>query len=312
MNKNFFSKIVISFFVFFFFFWVKSISAEFKSTDKKTDNITFSWTDVENALIYKIDYWTNSSNLNNSTDYIDWLEYKIFDLTPWTQYYFSLVWYDENWKDIYKSSNLTVSTLEAWSNTLKALSVEKAEMIWKNIIEVSFSNEISDKDPSSREFMIENVNNSDELIDVIKSEISKTNKKNLVLTLEENLKIWNSYKVTVLNIRDILNQNIEFWVNSEAILVAKELEEKMPELNSAAEEKSPELDMPVESLSGEILVSNWDLAWVDLNSAWIDPSVLTEATDASKLPQTWPESILVLLLAIIFSWIFFAYRFKKV
>lgn len=316
MNKRFFSIMFALLVSFFMLIWVQNANAEFKTTEKKSNNITFSWDAVEKALIYKIDYGTSSEKLDKSTDYIDSLSYTIFDLTPSTNYYFRLIWYDENANEIYKSEDISITTSDV-SSQLNQLFVEKADMIWKNMIEISFSNDISDKDESSREFMVENSKDANELLEVVKTEISKTNKKNLILTLEDELVIWNSYKITVLNIRDIYDQNIEFWVDSEAIVIAKKIEESLPELNSASEEVDENTNLS-ETWSTYLVANeenewlNWDLAWVDLNSGWVEPTVLTESTDVSKLPQTWPESILILLLAIIFSWIIFAYRFRKI
>lgn len=312
MAKTFLIKLLLIAVSFtFFVLWVNSVSAEFKSTEKKSDSITFSWESVENALIYKINYGNISWTYDKSTDYIDALTYSIFDLTPWTQYYFSLVWLDEDANEIYKSSELSITTPELdekSDSTLKNLSLEKAEMVWENMIEISFSNDISDKDEDSREFMIENTKDSNELLEVTKSEISKTNKKNLILTLDEKLKVGNTYKVTVLNIRDIYDQNIEFWVDSEAIFTSKAIEESIIELNSASEEETVLEATTLESTWGEV----GNISWVDLNSAWVDASVLTEASEISKLPQTWPKEILIFLLAVVLSWIVFAYRFRKV
>lgn len=303
MNKRIFSKIVVFLFSFLMLVWIQNVNAEFKTTEKKSNSASFSWSAVENALIYKIDFGTSSTALDKSTDYIDSLTYTVFDLIPWTQYYFSLVWYDENANEIYKSEQITVTT--PGSDASSPLSLEDAKMVWPNKVELSFSNDINDLSAEQREFRIENIKDTNDILEVTETEVSKTNKKNLVITLDKEPVIWTEYKIIVLSIRDIYNQNIEFWVDSEATFLWVEIDEIIPELNSAENEPT------VEVSSEELKWPTWDLAWVDLNSAWVDPSVLTEATDASKLPQTWPESILVLLLAIIFSWIVFAYRFRK-
>ncbi|MDD3794238.1 MAG: fibronectin type III domain-containing protein [Candidatus Gracilibacteria bacterium] len=316
MNKRFFSIMFALLVSFFMLIGVQNANAEFKTTEKKSNNITFSWDAVEKALIYKIDYGTSSEKLDKSTDYIDSLSYTIFDLTPSTNYYFRLIGYDENANEIYKSEDISITTSDV-SSQLNQLFVEKADMIGKNMIEISFSNDISDKDESSREFMVENSKDANELLEVVKTEISKTNKKNLILTLEDELVIGNSYKITVLNIRDIYDQNIEFGVDSEAIVIAKKIEESLPELNSASEEVDENTNLS-ETGSTYLVANeeneglNGDLAGVDLNSGGVEPTVLTESTDVSKLPQTGPESILILLLAIIFSGIIFAYRFRKI
>lgn len=302
MFNKFFNRIALVFISFFIVLNVSSVSAEFKAATTKSTSVDFTWEAVDKVFIYKINYWVDSSKdvaYDKNTDFIDSTSYTLFDLTPWTSYYLTLVWYDELWNESYKSNEIMVTT--PWSDSWKskALVLEDANLVWKNKVELSFSNEINELSAEEREFRIENIKDTNDILEVLESEVSKTNKKNLILTLDKEVAIWNEYKIVVLNIRDVLNQNIEFWVDSEATFVWTEIDETMPDLNAASEEEP-------------VWVDNWELGWVDLNSADVDPSVLTEAEDTKNLPKTWPEQVLIFILAFVLSGVIFVYRFRRV
>lgn len=302
MFNKLFTKLSLVFISFFMILNISSVSAEFKAASTKSTSVDFTWEAVDKVFIYKINYWTDSSKVvayDKNTDFIDSTSYTLFDLTPGTTYYLSLVWYDELWNESYKSNEIIVIT--PWSDSWKSktLVLEDANLVWKNKVELSFSNEINDLSAEEREFRIENIKDTNDILEVLESEVSKTNKKNLILTLDKEVVVWTEYKVVVLNIRDVLNQNIEFWVDSEATFVWAEIDETMPDLNAASEEEPAWVD-------------NGELGWVDLNSADVDSNVLTEAEDTDKLPKTWPEQILIFILAFVLSGIIFVYRFRRV
>jgi len=298
MSNKFFAKLATFFVSFFILLNVSSVSAEFKASSTKSTSVDFTWEAVDNVFIYKIDYGTKSSkdaSYDKKTDFIDSTSYTIFDLTPGTNYYLSLVWYDELWKETYKSSEIKVTTPWSDSKTTNALFLEDANLVWLDKVELTFSNEINELSAEEREFKIENVKNSNDILEVLETEVSKTNKKNLILTLDKEPTIWEEYKIVVLNIRDVFNQNIEFGVDSEATFIWVEIDEENIDLNSAEE-----------------VVDNWDLAWVDLNAADVEPSVLSEADETEKLPKTGPEQILIFILAFVITGIVFVYRFRRV
>ncbi|MDD2907093.1 MAG: fibronectin type III domain-containing protein [Candidatus Gracilibacteria bacterium] len=328
MFNNFFKKIILTFSVVFFIFGASSVSADFKATSIKSDNIDFSWTAVKDVFIYKINYGNDSSTVvkyDKVSDTVNSTSYKVFDLTPGTKYYFTLVGFDDLGKENYKSEEISVTTLgKGEVNNL--LYLEDSNMVGIDKVELTFSNEINDLSAEEREFRVENVLNSNDILEVLSSEVSKTNKKNLVLTLDKEPVIGEQYKVTVLNIRDIYNQNIEFGVDSEATFIGTKLDENNNILNSANNQTSNNQDLNANTNSGNMLNSTdsgvvvtsenssnpGNLGGMDLNSADINGSVLGVSDEASKLPKTGPEEILIFILAFIVSGIIFAYRFRKI
>lgn len=356
MNKIILSKI----FVFLVLFSSFSISnADFKATNPTSNSISFSWTAIENVFIYKILYWLDSSKTvkyDKESDYIEKTSYTLYDLVSKTNYYFTLVWYDETWKEIYKSSEISASTSDKKVVNFESLFIEDAVQVSKNKIELLFSNEISDLNNYDREFKIENVKNPNDVFEVKDTAISLENKKNLLLTLDKEPVVWQDYKLIVLNIRDIYDQNIEFWVNSEAIFkwveITQEQESKFSsnkdyfsfsELNSAwtndkdtssnnvnstttsstNEDKKDtvnqlddknndnQITSTTTSVVGTNTIESWNLAWVELNSANVWNNVLSESEEISKLPVTWPEQIIFVLIAILLSWFIYIYKFIR-
>ncbi|MDD3145644.1 MAG: fibronectin type III domain-containing protein [Candidatus Gracilibacteria bacterium] len=314
MFNNYFKKIVVTIVSLFLLFSLNSVSAEFKSTSIKSDSIDLSWDPVEGVFIYKVNYGTDSSttiNYDKITDYIDKTTTSVFDLTPGTKYYFTVVGYDDLGNEKYKSSEISATTSGTGEKT-NSLYLEDSNMVGLDKVELTFSNEINALSAEEREFRIENIGDSNDILEVLSSEVSKTNSKNLVLTLDKEPKIGTEYKVIVLNIRDIYNQNIEFGVDSEATFIGVKIDETMINLNAATENTGA--TNTGTSSSGELIPNQNEvtLGGVDLNSADVNSNVLSAADDTSKLPTTGPEEILIFILAFIVSGIIFAYRFRKI
>ena len=135
MFNKLFTKLTLVFISFFMILNIYSVSAEFKAASTKSTSVDFTWEAVDKVFIYKINYWTDSSKdvaYDKNTDFIDSTSYTLFDLTPGTTYYLSLVWYDELWNESYKSDEISVVT--PWSDSWKSktLVLEDANLVWKN------------------------------------------------------------------------------------------------------------------------------------------------------------------------------------
>jgi hypothetical protein len=137
------------------------------------------------------------------------------------------------------------------------------------------------------------------------------------LVLDKDLVNENEYKVIVLKIEDIYWQNIKYWVDSEAIFyyyyteeTPKEVEvEPETDLNSASEvEENNDIEEIVPLEEQEVKSSIWG---TNLNSWDVENQVTVVAKDNTKLPTTWPEHILLLILAIIIWGLVFVYNYRK-
>lgn len=176
-------------------------------------------------------------------------------------------------------------------NSFKVLS---SEMIWETEIKLTFSDEISSD--WDRNFRIELSNNPWVFFYVVNSKILE-NPKNLILEIDSKLIAWNTYKVIVRSITNKIWKNIEYWVNAETEFVAKDFSDG-------------KLNLP-DIIKEPIDLNSAGPNWKDLEKKDIKKDVILTSKEKKKLPTAWPEHILLFILAILFSGIFFLYRFKK-
>lgn len=281
-----------------------------------SESLILKWEDVEWAIAYSIDYWTESWTWKTSkTDLIDIPEYIFEGLEENTTYYFSVIWFDDLANEIYSSYEIAINTLPKDSESEEEVTwlyLEDSYMTWKNQIELIFSNELDNEPLTEREFKIESINNFNDYFEVLSTSLSEQDSKTLILELDWEPTIWVEYKVVVLSIKDIYNQNIENWVDSDATFLWVEIEEEV-ELNSAIDKEPIKIDEPVEvyePVEVEIKEENQN-AWKDINEDEVNSNIIKVSQDNSKLPITWPEHFLLIALAFIFSALVFVFKFKK-
>lgn len=273
--------------------------------------LTLEWDSVESSDFYQIDYWTESWNYSEKEEFIFDTNHTFTELEPNTTYYFSLTWKDEWENQIFKEDELSVTTSESVSSSdnsndsntneeeLSLFLVESSEMVWEDKIELVFSNPLKDESHDDRKFKVEWLENPNDYFEVVDSYIKEDENKTLVLTLDWTPSAWEEYKVIVLSTKDINDQSIEYWVDSETVFewvdasIFQEQEEEI-ELNSAWEE-------PTET-------SN---AWAEVDSDTVDNNLLNVADSNEKLPQTWPTQTFIVLLSLLFWALILFNRFKK-
>jgi hypothetical protein len=226
------------------------------------------------------------------------------------------------WKSLLILSLLFVTfSTNVFAATNQELYVEDAFVTcWANEFEITFSNEISEEsiELDGSLFRIESIDSPEDSYEVIEKSIDSFEKKVMILTLNRDFVNWERYKVTVLKIVDIYWQNIVNWVDSEAEFSYLGLDDRCMEdnwLNSANE-----VDENVENVENVENIDNnnvdvdveGDLWGVSLNAWDVENQVLVVAEDNSKLPVTWPEHILLLILALIFWGWLFIYKYRKI
>lgn len=278
--------------------------------------LTLGWDSVEGADFYQIDYWTESWNYTEIEEFIFNTSHTFTDLDPSTTYYFSLTWKDEWENQVFKEDefSITTSSDSIWSDNdsstnnneqeMSLFMVESSEMVWENEIELVFSNPLKDESHDDRKFKVEWVENPNDYFEVVDSYIKEDEDNILVLTLDWTPSIWTEYKVIVLSTKDINNQSIEYWVDSETVFewidaseiqVVEEDKEDEVELNAAWAEPSEE-------------TSN---AWAEVDADTVNSNLINVADSNERLPQTWPTQTFIVLLSLLFWALIFYNRFKK-
>lgn len=289
-----------------------------KLTTLESDNITessvdLSWSPVDWYYVYEVSFSEESKEINDynmNTDYIEWLSTTISDLESDTTYYFSLYWYDELWNKNILSDEIFLNTKSV--SEVNELKVLDAEMYDLDKIKVTFSNELNDSEGTIRDFKISAVDDNFDTYDVIETEILEEDENSIILTLDSKPAVDKEYKIIVLDITDIYNQNIEYGIDSEIVFYAEEtiLEEVVEETNSWTVIDDTEEEVELNSAKEEEQTEA-NVTWTDLSEDDVNKNVVSVANENNKLPQTWPEQVLLLILAIIFSGLFFVSRFKK-
>ncbi len=296
-------KILVSILAISFLFSQANADSNFRVSSNDSSGLVFDWEASDWSEMYRIDYWKESWIVEDSIDFLSDTTYTFTDLESNTSYYFSLVWYDEWGNQAFKSNELKANTLE-WLSTswnqenLGLFFVEQSKMIWENEIELTFSNPIKDEDKENRKFKVEWVENPNDYFEVLDSFIKETDNKTLILTLDGIPKKWEQYKIIVLSTKDINDQNIEFWVDSETVFEWVDISDIQYEVNE-------------DELS---LNSAWDEAsnvWVEVNSEDINNNVISVAQSNERLPQTWPAQTLLVFLSLLFWSLILFNRFKK-
>ncbi len=276
--------------------------------------LTLGWDSVEWADFYQIEYWTESWNYTEIEEFIFNNSHTFTDLEPSTKYYFSLIWKDEWENQVFKEDEFSVTTSDSiwlsndWSTNnneqeLSLFMVESSEMVWENEIELVFSNPLKDESHDDRKFKVEWVENPNDYFEVVDSYIKEDKDNVLVLTLDWTPSVWTEYKVIVLSTKDVNNQSIEYWVDSETVfewidaseIQVVEKDEEEIELNAAWAEPSEE-------------TSN---AWAEIDKDTVNSNLINVADSNERLPQTWPTQTFIVLLSLLFWALIFYNRFKK-
>lgn len=316
---KFISKI-FSIFVLSFSFVLSALAIDAPSNletiSKTNSSVDLKWDLVEGASMYTVYYWTESgfdSYYQEITDFTEDNTLTVENLEEWT-YYFSVVAYDSVWEESSYSNELMIdinSVEETTNQSFETTDIvvdqtvdfvlESIEQTAYNKLVLTFSQELDNSEEAVREFKIINKADSFDSFDVILSEIDEEDAKKVELTLDRDTTIWNEYELVVIAINNTNWENIESGIDSVETFVTAEIEEvveeEVIELNSAAEEAPKE-----------------EVAWPtgeNIDPETIEKTTLVVAENTEKLPQTWPEHILMLILSIVLWALVFVFKFKK-
>ena len=189
--------------------------------DSNTDtSVSLSWDTAEGAVMYYILY-SKESGITNwydlNTDLIENNYFNITDLESGANYYFSVVSFDENWDESSYSNELTVNL---WWNDGNDFVLESVNVLMKDVIELNFSENLSDWNDPIREFRITNAIDDLDFFDVVSSELNVQDKSKITLILDRELIEWNEYEVVIVAITSDWGKNIESWIDNAIKFIA--------------------------------------------------------------------------------------------
>jgi len=263
-------------------------------------SITVQWNSDPDALGYYVHYDTASGEAswyrNEVPDLIEDAEYTIEWLKPSTQYFIAISAVDIDGEESDVSPEVALFT--TGEATSQAFALEGVEATWIQELTLTFNSQLEDTQDAEREFLIIN-SQTDEEIFVEDTELDQEETNKLILSLDRELVLSGSYDFTILSIIDVNGRNIESGIDAltnfqvpESFVEESVEPEVIVELPDQEELPEPELNAapPTESLDGGNagqIVSG--------NSLEKDTTQTAESSD--QLPQTWPEHVLLFLLA---------------
>lgn len=285
-------------------------------------SLTLEWDPVEGALGYYVYYDTRSwvtgwyenegsTLIEDTTETIQWL-------TPGTEYFVALTVVDDAWKESSFSPESSFTTPGGDNSPAFALSL--VEATWPQELTLTFSADLDTSVSAQREFIILNSVTEEELY-VESTQISPTSDRMLVLSLDRELILQDSYDFTILSIVDSNGRNIEsgidaitnFTVPSEFIDPAN----MNVDFNSAGPEEEQQQEevvaiaepVPVvpQTSTG---ITGWNTGtMISNNEVQKNTEVTAETTE--KLPQTGAEHVILLLIALLLGLGYIWYGSRK-
>jgi len=295
-------------------------------------SIELDWQDVNDVLGYYIYYWESSGSWSEyDVEWVDLIEtsdHILTNLTPETKYYIAVTAVDDVWSESEKSPELEAMTLALWEMPQStSLRVVDAIVIDDSSVELVFSQNMEGWNSAQREFIIENTTNWEEIwIDI--SDIVPGNPKNILTILDRKLLPNTNYKVTVLDIRDSEGNTIESWIDAFVNFTTPEtfiidLESAWIQNPSTTDTNQDEnnnvSDTPEDTNNPQIQDTNnptenqqdvsvqswntpqWNNAGTTISLDDVAQNTVTTAANNEKLPQTWPEHWILLLVTVMLA-----------
>lgn len=302
---------------------------DLRTLEVSDTTILLDWEDVEGAIGYYLYYGTKSASGGTydteGINLIDESEFLVEELDANTDYYLAITSVDEFGTESSHSQELEQKTLAQWS-VAEAVNfrIKGVEVIAPETLSFEFSGELETGAAAVREFIIEEkIAGTDLAVDI--SDIDPTDPKKVIVVLSWEMKPVTQYKVTVLDIRDADGNTIESWVDAfisfttPAVLDEEEPEEETPAPEVTPEEETTEntnteeeVELEAAGPEQETVEVNEGNAGTNISTDELSQNTSMTAESNEKLPQTGPEHILLILMALLLSgWVYLMSHTKK-
>lgn len=297
--------------------------SELRVLEVSDTSISLDWADVTDAIGYYMYYGTTSGSggvyETEGIDLIDNNEFTITDLSPETNYFIAVTSVDEFGTESAFSPELQQATLLAGAKAqATSFRIKSVDVLGKDSLSFEFSADLENSPSAVREFIVAEKNSSIELgVDI--SDIDPTNPKGVIVVLSSELSPVTEYKVTVLDIRDTGGNTIESWVDAFISFMTPAVIEEQTQPETPAEPETQtwttqeeetetpaveEEEIPLNSAGNEeelAAETNDGNAGVNLSKEDIGDNTTMTATENDTLPQTGPEHVLLILMALLIS-----------
>lgn len=290
----------------FLLLWVSNVSAidapvEFNALEDNKGNAQLQWGKVDDALMYTIYYGKDSidiANYSSQTDFIEENTVTLPNIKKGETTFFSVVAIDENGKEseFSKETQITLGATES--------KFVLEEVLPKSNLEINaiFSQNLETKEDSLREFNIY-TKIGKEPIEIKNIEIDEKNNKIATIILESELQEGVEYEITAIAIVNEKWTSIASWIDS------------LQNFYFIAADIVVEVEEPVLTntwtVDVELNAADTNKAGSNIESQEIDKQLSQAVKNVDSLPKTWPEVVLLFLLAIILSGLIYMFKFKK-
>ena len=306
------NTIFILILTFMFFLRVDAIDvpSNVQLVNSSENSLEINWDSVPKALWYYVRYSKNPW----TTSWFEWddlVETNFVELNllqEKTPYYVYISSVDENWEESVLSDEFMFST-KGNSSNVEEFKLTSIEVIAFNKLKLMFNMDLEQWDNVIREFKIVNKKDEFDELDIMDYEVDEERKNELILILEQDA-VWNEeYELTVIAIRDKNNRNIELWIDSVENFTIPEFFENEDNIWLKSAEEPEIINKPEIVKEPEVIIDEPEVAKepeeksVNLNEVSINNN--------KKLPDTWPEHIIILVLAFLAWMLIFIFKYKK-
>jgi len=289
-------------------------------------SLSIDWDDVDAALWYYIYYGKTSGTEDwyefEWIDLIESSETVIENLEKNTDYYIAVTVVDENGNESPYSPEAFFSTSnqQAWVVTSNDFALDEVTVLSSNELELSFTNIVDASEDAVREFKLMPKSGWSELV-ITNADVNNFDPMRVTITTQDDLVEETQYELTVVSMQDIDKNNIEAGIDGINTFT-------VPRWSTTTYEETQEAPVEVVDLASEDIELNaaWSeqvkeqtkeevktpsKGWETLSEDEVVKTAETAAKDNEALPQTGPETVLLLLLAIMIGWGVFFLNARK-
>lgn len=277
-------------------------------------SIAIDWEDVDGALWYYV-YYSEQTGIPDWYDF-EWIdliessETTIENLSRETDYFVAVTVVDENGNESQFSPEAMFTTSLQWTtDSTPKLAIESVWVLSSNEIEVQFNTMLDQSTDAVREIKL---TEKESWVEVFVSDISlnQINPTTINVKTDTDFTQEAEYNLTVVSIQDVNKNNIESGVDWVTTF-------RVPRWSATSFQELQDTPVQVVDLEDEVVLnaagiddetSKW---WALLSDDDLIKTAEVAAKDNQALPQTWPETIFLLVLAVLlWAWLFILYTKK--
>jgi hypothetical protein len=181
---------------------------------------------------------------------------------------------------------------------VKQLKLEWVEVLWKNKVELEFDSKIENSD---KDISVRSVWDDSEEFFVSDYEV---NEKKVLLILEDELESNKDYEIIIFSIMWEDGSTITSGLDWALKFTSPDLtifDEKVKEVEMASAWVKEKIKEPKKVEVKKVEEKNDNLAWKDVKQEEVDKNIEVTASNTDELVKTWPEHVLLSILALILA-----------